>query len=201
MSAFRRRTTFAAPFIVTVAACSSAKDQPKPEPEPRRAFPVTYQVAMENMKCTARVLGANPPPPAQAIECPPGMSGHMHKTVGMVGDGKCAVVPDGCTEPACAKPITPCPLPPGQELVKKLAYVWVIEKRGDTCHAEEEDHDCPPGADCNPPAPRTFPCPPGVTEEKPLKFAELPDTTCVLVPEGCEDTSCATQKIDCPPLK
>jgi len=77
----------------------------------------------------------------------------------------------------------------------------VIEKRGDTCHAEEEDHDCPPGVDCNPPAPRTFPCPPGVTEDKPLHFAELPDTTCVLVPDGCEDTRCATEKIDCPPMK
>jgi hypothetical protein len=197
MSAFRRRTTFAAPVILTVAACGSGKDKPKQG----QAFPVTWQVHMDNMKCEARIPGANPPPPAQEIECPPGMTGHMYMTVASVADGKCAVVPQGCTDATCAKPATPCPLPPGQKLVKKLAYVWIIEKRGELCHAEEEDHDCPPGVDCNPPAPKTFPCPPGVTEDKPIHFAELPDTTCVIVPDGCEDTSCATEKIDCPPMK
>src|SRR5689334_17366641 len=133
MSAFRRRTRFATPVIVTVAACSSAKDKPKPEPH--GGFPVTWQVVMNDMKCAARIPGANPPPPAQAIECPPGMTGHVYMTVGKIAEGKCAVVPQGCTEPICAKPITPCPLPPGQAVVNKLAYVWVIEKRGDKCHA------------------------------------------------------------------
>jgi hypothetical protein len=198
MSAFRRRTTFAAPVILTVAACSSGKDKPKPEA--KAAIPAMWQVRMDNMKCVASSRG-NPPPPAQEIECPPGMTGGISMTVGMLTDGKCAVVPQGCADASCAKPTTPCPLPPGQQLVKKLAYVWIIEKRGDKCHAEEEDHDCPPGVDCNPPAPKTFPCPPGVTEEKPLHFAELPDTTCVIVPDGCDNTGCATEKIDCPPMK
>jgi hypothetical protein len=146
------------------------------------------------------VVEGNPPAPRD-IECPPGMTGNVTMNVMLLGDGRCAVVPAGCTEPACATPVTPCPLPAGQQLVKKLAYVWTIEKRGDKCHAEEEDHDCPPGVDCNPPAPRTFDCPPGVTEDTPMKFAELPDTTCVIVPDGCEDTGCATQKIACPPMK
>ena len=198
MSAFRRRTKFAAPVILTVAACSSGKDKPKPEP--RGAFPVTWQVRMENMQCEARIP-SNPPAPVQAIECPPGMTGNMYMTVAQLEGGKCAVAPQGCTDASCAKPITPCPLPPGAKLIKKLAYVWIIEKRGELCHAEEEDHDCPPGVDCNPPSPKTFACPPGVTEEKPMHFAELPDTTCVIVPDGCEDTGCATQKIDCPPMK
>ena len=199
MSAFRRRTTFAAPVILTVAACSSGKDKPKPEA--KAGFPVTWQVHMDNMKCEARIPGANPPAPAQEIECPPGMTGGMSMTVAELGRGVCAVAPQGCTDASCARPITPCPLPPGQKVIKKLAYVWIIEKRGDNCHAEEEDHNCPPGIDCNPPAPRTFPCPPGVTEEKPLHFAELPDTTCVIVPDGCDNTGCATEKIDCPPFK
>lgn len=200
MSAFRRRTTFAAPVILTVAACSSGKDKPKPEPDLKRPFAVSWQVTMKDMKCEARMPG-NPPPPVQEIECPPGQTGNMYSTVAQLAEGKCALVPAGCVDASCAKTITPCPLPLGQKVVKKLGYVWVIEKRGELCHAEEEDHDCPPGVDCNPPAPRQFPCPPGVTEDKPMHFAELPDTTCVIVPDGCVDTSCATQKIDCPPMK
>jgi hypothetical protein len=201
MSAFRRRTTFAAPMILTFAACGSGKENDKPKPAPAPAFAKTWQVGMQNMTCNAvQVVAGNPPAP-QEIECPPGMTGNVTMTVALLGEGRCAVVPPGCGEPACAKPTTPCPLPAGQKLVKKLAYVWTIEKRGDTCHAEEEDNDCPPGVDCNPPAPRMFDCPPGVTEAKPMRFAELPDTTCVLVPAGCEDTSCATEKIPCPPRR
>lgn len=196
MTAFRRRTTFAAPVILTVAACSSSKDKPKPA----TPFPVSWQVSMQNMKCLASSLGPNPPAP-QEIECPPGMTGGIHMTVAQLAEGTCAVVPPRCEDKSCAKPITPCPLPHGQKLVRKLSYVWTIEKRGDKCHAEEEDHDCPPGVDCNPPAPRTFDCPPGVTEEKPLHFAELPDLTCVIVPEGCDNTGCATEQIPCPPMK
>jgi hypothetical protein len=199
MSAFRRRTTFAAPVILTVAACSSAKDKPKPEA--KRAFAMSWQVTMHDMRCEALGPATNPPRPAQDIECPPGQTGHMYSTVAQLADGTCALVPPGCESADCAKPKTPCPLPPGQKLAKKLAFVWVIEKHGELCHAEEDDRDCPPGVDCNPPAPRQFPCPPGVTEDKPLYFAELPDTTCVIVPDGCEDTSCATEKIACPPMK
>lgn len=198
MSAFRRRTTFAAPVILTVAACSGSKDKPKPEPP---SFTATWQVTMANMKCEARGPAANPPAPVREIQCPPGMTGNITMNVAQVTPDRCAVVPAGCKDAACAKPTTPCPLPAGEKLVKKLAFVWVIEKRGDLCHAEEEDEDCPPGVDCNPPAPRTFPCPPGVTEDKPLRFAEMPDLTCVLVPDGCEDTACATEKIECPPMK
>ncbi|HEY5927642.1 MAG TPA: hypothetical protein VIV11_38420 [Kofleriaceae bacterium] len=198
MSAFRRRTTFATPFILTVAACGSGKDKPKPEASP---FLETWTVSMANMKCDAQLTAANPPAPRQDIECPPGMTGGVFLTVAEIERDKCAVVPLGCANAACAKPVIPCPLPLGKQLVKKLAYVWTIEKRGKLCHAEEEDHDCPPGVDCNPPAPREFPCPPGVTEDKPMQFAELPDTTCVIVPEGCQDTGCATEKIACPPMK
>ena len=193
MTAFRRRTKFAAPVILTFAACSSGKDKPKEA----SGFATIWSVEMQNMKCFA--LG--PPAPAREIECPPGMTGGRHMEVAQLPSGNCAVVPEGCREPSCAKLVTPCPLPPGQPVIKKLAYVWVIEKRGDKCHAEEEDHDCPPGVDCNPPSPRTFPCPAGVTEDKPLHFAELPDATCVIVPDGCEDTGCATQQINCPPMK
>ena len=195
MAAFRRRTRFATPVILSVAACSSSKTEP-----PRREFPgATYTVQMVDMKCVAQERG-NPPPPPRAIQCPPGMASTTVFTVGTLANGTCGVVPNGCFDEACVRIPTPCPLPPGQPLVEKLAIVWTIEKRGETCHAEEgEGHDdCPPGVDCNPPEPRIVPCPPGVTEDRPLRVAELPDATCVIVPDGCTDTGCATEKTRCP---
>lgn len=177
MPAFRRRTAFAAPVIVTVAAGCSRGDRKPPATD----VVETFQVVMSDMKCHAA---------RREIECPPGMSGNITMTVVQRTDGACMTVP--------GKHLTPCPLPEGQRIVKKLGLIWTIEKRGTDCHAEEEDA-CPPGIDCNPPKPRTFPCPPGVTEDKPLRFAELPDTSCVVVPDDCVDTSCATVKVDCPP--
>ncbi len=176
MAAFRRRTTFAAPVIVTVAAGCS-----RTERTPPREYVETYDVTMRELACHAGT---------RDVECPPGMTGHMTMKVGRRADGVCLALP--------GRYVTPCPLPEGQRLVKKLGLIWTIEKRGARCHAEEEDA-CPPGLDCNPPRPRTFPCPAGVTEDKPLRFAELPDATCVIVPEGCVDTSCARTKVDCPP--
>lgn len=195
MSAFRRRTAFAAPVIITVAAgCSPSKEQP-----PEKRFPAeNWQVAMRDMKCYATELGPNPPPPRE-IECPPGTSGRTVMTVGVIGGGECAVVPQGCTEVSCAKPRTPCPMPYGKAVVHTLANLWKIEKHGALCHAEPTGDDCRPGADCNPPAPRQFPCPAGVDDDHERVVAEMPDATCVIVPEGCTNTSCATEKTDCPP--
>lgn len=195
MTAFRRRTAFAAPVIITVAAgCSSSKEPPKE----KRFSGETWQVAMRDMKCYATEPGSNPPAPRE-IECPPGMSGHNVITVGTVGEGTCAIVPRGCTDAACAKIHTPCPLPYGKVVVHALANLWKIEKHGELCHAEPTGDDCPPGADCNPPKPRQFPCPPGVDDNHERIVAEMPDATCVVVPEGCTNTGCATEKTDCPP--
>lgn len=195
MAAFSRRTTFAAPVILTVVACSSGKQPAEP-----KQFPgTTWVVAMTDMKCFATETGrGNPPAPQQAIECPPGMSGRTVLTVGQLPTKDCAIVPAGCVDAKCTTHRTPCPLPPGKQVVRTFSVLWKIEKRGPDCHAEDET-DCPPGADCNPPAPRHFPCPAGVSEQRDLHVAELPDATCVIVPEGCTDTGCATEKIDCPP--
>jgi hypothetical protein len=212
MAAFRPRTVFAAPIIITVAASCGQSERPRAEPkaEPvgeRHPVPAPdpshaaapperevarWSVTMHAMKCSANVaVRSNPPPPARAIACPPGMSGNLAITVVERADGTCITLP--------GKHVTACPLPPGQPLVQPLGVVWTIERRGNDCHAEEDAHDCPPGAECNPPRPRTFPCPPGVTEEKPLRVAELPDATCVVVPDGCADTSCVSHPVACPP--
>lgn len=190
---FRRRTRFATPVIL-VAACS--KSEP---PKPKEFAGATYTVRMVDMKCLAHQRG-NPPPPPRAIECPPGMASKTVFTVGELADKTCGIIPAGCVDETCVKIKTPCPLPPGKQLATALSIVWTIEKRGDACHAEEGDghEDCPPGVDCNPPEPRIVPCPPGVTEDKPVRVAELPDATCVVVPEGCATTTCATEKTRCP---
>ena len=182
-------------MIVVIAGCGSK------EPPKRERFPgITWNVQMNRNdgKCQARESGPNPPPPV-AIECPPGMSGSTVFVVGKLANDTCGIVPPACLDEHCVKIHTPCPLPPGQEVKQKLANVWLIEKRGERCHAEEGDEDeCPPGMDCNPPQPRFVKCPPGITEEHPVRVAELPDATCVVVPSGCKDTSCAKEKTDCP---
>jgi hypothetical protein len=192
---FRRRTQFATPVIVIAASCSSSKAPTKPE-----RFPgVTWNVRMQlDMRCVATEPGPNPPPP-RSIACPPGMSGTTVFTVGELANKRCGIVPRGCFDETCVTIPAECPLPPGQEAVQKLAVVWTIEKRGDACHAEEgEGHDaCPPGIDCNPPMPRIVKCPAGVTETQSLRIAELVDATCVLVPDGCDNTGCATQQVAC----
>lgn len=191
MSAFRRRTRFATPVIL-VAACSSSK-----EPAKAKQFPgVTWSVRMQvDMKCVASRDGDQ-----RSIACPPGMSGTTVFTIGELSNKRCGIVPGGCVDESCVKIPAECPLPPGQQAVQKLAVVWTIEKIGDECHAEEgEGHDaCPPGVDCNPPMPRMVKCPPAVTETQSLRVAELLDATCVIVPDGCDNTGCATQRVDCP---
>lgn len=197
MSRFRRRTQFVTPVVIVVAASSCASGK---EPAPKRFPGATWAVRMQlDMKCVAIETGPNPPAP-RSIECPPGMSGTTVFTVGELANKTCGIVPPGCVEERCVKIPAACPLPYGQQAVQKLSVVWTIERLGDECHAEEgEGHDaCPPGVDCNPPQPRIVKCPDGVTESQPVRIAELVDATCVVVPDGCEDTGCARQSVACP---
>jgi hypothetical protein len=197
--AIRRRTSFVAPFIVSVTACGSSKE-PAGNPPPPQFPGATWSVRMHDMKCYASVAPEGPgnPPAPREIECPPGMSGNTALIVGELKDKECGIVPAGCTDASCVKIRTPCPLPHGQHVVRKLMNVWTIEKRKEGCHAEEGEVDCPPGVDCNPPQPRMIACPEGITEAKNVRIAELPDATCVIVPDGCDDTSCVGAKTLCP---
>lgn len=205
MRAFRRRTQFAAPLIISVAAAGCGTKEPKRE-SPKQ-FPGTmWSVTMRLPNCEAsQDIGCPPgqscnPPAPQDVECPPGASGNTVTRIAQLPSGTCAILPPGCFEVACAKTPAPCPLPPGKKLLTKIVFAWKIEKRGEGCHAEEEDHDCPPGVDCNPPKPRMVPCPPGITEEHDIDVTKLPDGTCAVVPEGCTDVGCVTDKTPCPPI-
>jgi hypothetical protein len=214
MSAFRRRTLFAAPLILSVAACGKSEPESTHNPPvpvtknpPGPAFRDQWDVRrVDAGKCEANELftcepqtKCNPPPP-RAVECPPGTSGKTVIRIAELHDQTCAIVPKGCVEPSCAKLKTVCPLPAGQKLPDKLVEVWVVEKnkQDDGCHAEEPPVDCPPNTDCNPPSPMKIECPPGVTDRVTVKVGLLADKTCAILPEGCDKPACATPKVACP---
>ncbi|MDB4961237.1 MAG: hypothetical protein JWP01_1236 [Myxococcales bacterium] len=210
MAALRRRTQFAAPLILSVAASCSGSKEPGSEKQAAplaKRFPgTTWSVTMPSPPgCVAAMDVDCPadvpckPPMPQAVECPPGSSGSTVIRIGQLASKDCAIVPRACVDESCAKLRTPCPLPAGQPLVQPIVYVWHIEKRGADCHAEEEDTECPPGKDCNPPMPRKVECPPGVTEDKMVDITQLADGSCAVVPEGCKDARCVTAKTACPP--
>ena len=113
-------------------------------------------------------------------------------------DKTCAVLPDGCLDEKCLATPTDCPLDFGKQLPKKLGAVMEIEMREGSCHVEEKNPDCPPNVDCNPPAPKKVACPAGITEEKNVDIALLPDATCAIVPEGCSTLDCVGAKTECP---
>ncbi|MBA2543016.1 MAG: hypothetical protein H0V17_25470 [Deltaproteobacteria bacterium] len=218
MSAFRRRTVFAAPLIISlVGGCSKKEPErtnnpPPPEvqlPPPKpSAFEVEWDVRrVDAGACEADFVVECPPntkcnPPAPlAVECPAGTSGRTVIRVAQVTPDRCGIVPKGCVDTSCVKLATPCPLPAGQKLPAKLVEVWTVEKNknGDGgCHAEEPEADCPPNADCNPPVPRKIECPPGVTETVELKVGLLPDKTCAILPDDCTAPGCAGAKTPCP---
>jgi len=84
-----------------------------------------------------------------------------------------------------------------------FATTWSVSKGRDSSAPKEWCHGvsyapCPEGATCNPPAPQPMPCPPGMVENGHATVAQKSETECVLVPDGCRDYSCATQKVRCP---
>ena len=116
--AVRRRTAFAAPFILTVAACSGG--QTREEPPPRYPGP-TWHVTKRGLECIAseadlgcpKGVMCNPPPP-QAIKCPAMPDGREWVRVVKRQSGECAVLPDGCIADTCVGAATDCPVPYGQ---------------------------------------------------------------------------------------
>lgn len=215
MAAFRKRTLFAAPFIIVAATgCKDESRTSNPPPPERTHNPPGPVTTIKNQwdvrrveagKCEAEDVYDCPPdtkcnPPApRAIECPAGTSAKTVIRVAETDPGTCWIVPKGCTDASCLKHEAPCPLPPGGKLPDKLVELWVVEKdkTGDGCHAEEPV-ECPPGKDCNPPSPMKIPCPPGVTATTTVKVGLLPDKTCAILPADCKSPDCAKDKTPCP---
>lgn len=223
MSALRRRTSFAAPLILSLVTGCSKKEEHRtnnPPPPPPRApdptanppVPTKFAAVWDVRRVDTGICEAetpvdcppntkcNPPAP-RAVECPAGTSGRTVIRVAERVTGGCVIVPKGCEDSTCATLEAPCPLPPGERLPAKLVEVWVVEKNknGDGgCHAEEPSTDCPPNVDCNPPVPRKIACPPGVTETTEVRVGMLPDKTCAILPDGCNAPTCATTRTPCP---
>ena len=222
MAAFRRRTVFAAPLIISLAAGCSSKDVPPthgnppgpdidrtpPNPPPPTTKIINWDVhriapgecqAESIVECDPGVK-CNPPPP-RASECPPGTSGKTVIRVAEVAVGRCVIMPKGCADASCAKVAAPCPLPGGQTLPERFVEVWVVEKNKNGnggCHAEEPEGTCPPGVDCNPPVPRKVACPAGVSDTAEARVAMLKDKSCAVAPDGCNTPACVTVKTPCP---
>jgi hypothetical protein len=204
MSAFRRRTRFAAPFVVSVAACSGGK----PHEDPPKRFPGTVwyvqkQVGGDNCTASLTDLGCpkgamcNPPPPSES-KCPPFEGGQDWMNVARRADGKCAVLPPGCIAESCMGLATDCPLDIGQRLPEELASAFMVEQSPDGKQCHTAVMRCPENVNCNPPPPAAIPCPAGIAPDKPVRVGVLPDKTCVLAPEGCSTVDCVGAKTDCP---
>jgi hypothetical protein len=120
MSAFRRRTQFVAPFIISVAACSGGKSHESPNRFPGTVW---YVMSQGENKCSASFTdldcpkGAmcNPPPPSET-KCPPFAEGQNWANVAKRTNGTCAVLPALCYEESCLGAATDCPLEIGQTL-------------------------------------------------------------------------------------
>jgi hypothetical protein len=194
VSAFRRRTSFTAPLIVSVAACSSKS--PANEP-PKRYAGESWAVFMAPDGCKA-LEERDRPPPAREVPCPPGSSGRNVVRIAQRADKICAVLPDHCFDETCLETPTECPLAVGKTLPKKLGAIMRIEMRDQECHVEEDNPDCPPDVDCNPPAPRKVTCPPGITEEQTVGVALMVDGNCVVVPSNCSTVDCVGPRTECP---
>jgi hypothetical protein len=128
MSAFRRRTVFAAPIILTVAACSGGKtpEEPAPKRYPGATWHVSQRGGPDDCMAGETDLGCpkgvrcNPPPP-QTIKCPTFPEGREWVRVVKRPSGECAILPDGCFDDTCVGAATDCPLPFGQQLPPKEA--------------------------------------------------------------------------------
>ena len=188
MTAFRRRTAFAAP-IIAIISCGG----PRTRPDERTIPGETWNVFASDGECLAGQVehcpkGAlcNPPPPRQ-IECPAGITSSGIEIVEKP-DHTCAVVPSGCVELACATQTTACPMPPGTPRPLRKP-IWTVSRQQDGCRAVPECKTEPCGVDA-----RAIACPPSLG----VRIGELPSRECAIIPEGCADETCAGERLPCP---
>lgn len=190
MSAHRRRTAFAAPFIV-VLGCGGGQ---KPDRDPSEPPGEKWTVWNRGGECDAsHDLGAcprgalcNPPPPAPA-DCPTGLAEGASARVVRRPDATCGIVSPGCTSLACVTEAAPCPAAFGTPR-KLRGPFWKIARSGETCLARqdgcgESDPACAQAVECPPPA---------VTRLVQIR------ASCFAVAEGCADESCRSDGTSCP---
>jgi hypothetical protein len=174
MSARTLRRTFAAPFVVTLAAMPACGPKPLNPPEPHENPPPPAA------KPTEPVVAA--PDPAPAPSEPVDSKGSPKKepaqyerrwTVmrNMKQDAKpteCrAFIEVSCPKSEPGKPMPTCnpppPIPytcPDNFPTDKGATLKIVLRAGATeCFVDHGPMNCPQGAKCNPPPPRKLACP------------------------------------------
>ena len=155
MAARTPRRSFAAPFVVTLAAAPACYVSNAPPPQQPPPAAPAEQAPAHN---APGVVVANPPRPQPentpvAVANPPRPQDHP------------VVV---------ANPPRPHAQPAGT--------TWHVFKSGDGCEAAVHV-DCPKGATCNPPPPRKVECPVGLTMPKGLDIVSQGDGTCIVAQE------------------
>ena len=142
MAARTPRRSFAAPFVVTLAAvpaCYVQSSAPPPQPQPVAQPADPHPVVV-----------TNPPRPQPAAST----SWHVYKTQ----DGCEAIVNVECPAGASCNPPPPSKVecPTGIAMDKPMT---VVTQGDGTCIVAREPPACPPHAMCNPPRPQTVTCP------------------------------------------
>ena len=212
MAGLRRRTAFAAPLVVIVA-CGSDGDRSAHRGQ-------SWTVRRDGATCRAEVVidcprnvACNPPAP-RVIPCPEGATQTANVTVAEIEKGRCAIVPRGCSELACATAETPCPdassvAPPVSRPDAPTLGVearWTITRDAKACLARIT-MGCPGVRSrvCNPPPPsmggptstRTIECPSALGDKPALEIAQFTDGTCAETSLDCFDKACARDPAPC----
>jgi hypothetical protein len=143
MAARTPRRSFAAPFVVTLAAVPACYVQSSPGPSGPPPPPPTTQTAEPEPTEQPPVIVANPPPPQQPASQP-------------------------STPPPQQPPVRPDPRPSKPPVQTTDSY-WTVYKShdGSGCMAAIKV-ECHPKATCNPPPPFKYACPDDVSLDKPL---------------------------------
>ena len=148
MAARTPRRSFAAPFVVTLAAVPACYVQSSPGPSgPPPQPPPTQTAEPQPQPQQPPVIVANPPPPQQPTTDPS--------------------IPPGPVRPPSTPP-RPDPRPTKPPVQTTDAY-WTVYKAqdGSGCMAAIKV-ECQPKATCNPPPPFKYACPENVTLDKPV---------------------------------
>lgn len=174
MAARTPRRSFAAPFVVTLAAGSACYVQsspprqgPPPQPppttsQPTQPGPQPPPVIVNPPRPTQpTTTQTEPPPPPSPTPTPPPVAPTSQKwSVYKTKDGTCmAAVNVECRKGATCNPPPPFKYdcPPNMSLEQPVTVALMPD--GQSCQVEYPMPKCPQGVACNPPRPTPVACP------------------------------------------
>ncbi len=198
MAARTPRRSFAAPFVVTLAAVPACYVQSGPVQNPPPG-PPPAQTAGPAPQQPGPVM-ANPPPPSTnqppqqqpqrppvVIANPPPPSTNQPSTPPQTPPVVIAnpppprpTRPDPRPTAPTTKPTRPDPRPtaPTTTPAQTSAARWTVYRTKDGSCMAAIKVECQPKATCNPPPPFSYACPTGVSLEKPITVATFDGTSC-----------------------